>query len=51
VLRPGGVLVGDDVSSDLTEIVVLSELLEGDPRLVVITLQIGKGELVATRTS
>ena len=48
---PGGVLVADDASSHPTEIAPLRELLEGDPRLVVTTLQMGKGELVATRTS
>jgi predicted O-methyltransferase YrrM len=51
VLRPGGVLVADDASSHPTEIVPLRELLGGDPQLVVTTLQMGKGELVATRTS
>ena len=48
---PAGVLVADDASSHPTEIASLRELPEGDLRLVVVTLQIGKGELVATRTS
>ena len=51
MLRNGGVLVADDASSHPTEIAPLRELLEGDPRLAVTTLQMGKGELVATRTS
>jgi hypothetical protein len=40
-----------DASSHPPEIAPLRELLEGDLRLAVTTLQIGKGELVATRTA
>jgi hypothetical protein len=42
---------GRDNATSHRPIAPLRHLLEGDPRLAVTTLEIGKGELVTTRTS
>jgi predicted O-methyltransferase YrrM len=49
VLRQGGVLVADNALSHPEEIAPLNALLTEDPQLVVTTIAVGKGELVALR--
>jgi predicted O-methyltransferase YrrM len=49
VLRQGGVLVADNALSHPDEIGPVEELLRADPALVVTTITVGKGELVALR--
>ncbi|MEV4313052.1 class I SAM-dependent methyltransferase [Actinocrispum sp. NPDC049592] len=49
VLRQGGVLAADNALSHAEEIAPLGELLHQDPELVVTTIAVGKGELVALR--
>lgn len=49
VLRQGGVLVADNALSHPGEIAPLRDLLEQDQNLVVTTIAVGKGELVALR--
>ena len=49
VLRPGGLLVADNALSHPDEMAPLVDLVERDPRLVVTTIAVGKGELVALR--
>lgn len=49
VLRPGGLLVADNALSHPEEIAPLRELLEREPGLVVTTVGVGKGELLALR--
>jgi predicted O-methyltransferase YrrM len=50
VLRPGGLLVVDNAKSHPEEISPLREQLADDPDLVITTLGIGKGELMAFRS-
>ena len=49
VLRPGGLLVADNALSHPGEIAPFHELLVRDPALLVTTIAVGKGELVALR--
>jgi predicted O-methyltransferase YrrM len=49
VLRRGGVLVADNALSHPDEIAPFHDLLLRDPSLVVTTIAVGKGELVALR--
>ncbi len=49
VLRQGGILAADNALSHPDEIAPLGELLHQDPDLVVTTITVGKGELVALR--
>lgn len=49
VLRPGGILVADNALSHPDEIAPFQNLLEQEPTLVVTTIAVGKGELVALR--
>jgi predicted O-methyltransferase YrrM len=49
VLRAGGVLVVDNALSHPAEIAPFHDLLDRDDRLVVTTIVVGKGELVALR--
>ncbi|TQM13653.1 O-methyltransferase [Pseudonocardia kunmingensis] len=49
VLRPGGVLVADNALSHPDEIAPFHDLLLQDPSLLVTTIAVGKGELVALR--
>jgi predicted O-methyltransferase YrrM len=51
VLRPGGILVADNATSHPAEIAPLRELIERDDQLVTTTLDIGKGELVAVKST
>jgi predicted O-methyltransferase YrrM len=51
VLRAGGVLVADNALSHPAEIAPLRALVEQDDRLVTTTVGVGKGELVALRSS
>ena len=49
VLRPGGLLVVDNALSHPDEVAPLQALLEREPELRTLTLEVGKGELVAVR--
>ena len=49
VLRSGGVLVADNALSHPDEMAPVEALLRADPALVVTTITVGKGELVALK--
>jgi predicted O-methyltransferase YrrM len=51
VLRPGGSIVIDNALSHPDEVAPLRELLAADPALTTTTLALGKGELLALRSS
>jgi predicted O-methyltransferase YrrM len=50
VLRPGGLLVVDNANSHPEQIAPLREQLASDAELVITTLGVGKGELMAFRS-
>jgi len=49
VLRPGGLLVADNATSHAEEIAPLRDLIQSDDGMVMITVAVGKGELMALR--
>jgi len=49
VLRPGGLLVADNATSHPEEIAPLRDLIQSDDGMVMITVAVGKGELMALR--
>lgn len=51
VLRAGGLLVADNALSHPEELAALHELVEQDPGLVTTTVGVGKGELLALRST
>jgi predicted O-methyltransferase YrrM len=49
VLRPGGLLVADNATSHAAEIAPLRDLIQSEDGMVMITVAVGKGELMALR--
>ena len=48
-LRPGGLLVADNLTSHASDLAPFREAALGDPRLEGLVVPIGRGELVAVR--
>jgi caffeoyl-CoA O-methyltransferase len=48
-LRPGGLLVADNLTSHARELAGFREAALGDPRLDGLVVPVGRGELVAVR--